>query len=102
QGAFWEMHDLLFTNQGQWGTDEAVTIFTGYAESLGLDAETFAACVNSDKHLETIQAILAEGQALGVRGTPAFFVNGNFVNGAQPFEVFDQILTQMLSDLSAN
>ncbi|MCA9984871.1 MAG: DsbA family protein, partial [Anaerolineales bacterium] len=99
QGAFWEMHDLLFTNQGQWGTDEAVTIFTGYAESLGLDAETFAACVNSDKHLETIQAILAEGQALGVRGTPAFFVNGNFVNGAQPFEVFDQILTQMLSDL---
>ena len=102
QGAFWEMHDLLFTHQGEWGSGEAVAIFTSYAEELGLDTDTFAECVSSGKHLEAIQMMLAEGQALGVRGTPAFFVNGNFVNGAQPYEVFDQILTQMLSDLSAN
>jgi predicted DsbA family dithiol-disulfide isomerase len=92
------MHDLLFARQDEWGSNNAVDIFTGYAEELGLDSSVFRTCLESDRHQEAIQADLQEGSQLGIRGTPAFFINGHFLSGAQPYQVFEQAIEQLAAD----
>src|SRR5690606_8026753 len=89
QGAYVEMHDMLFARQGEWnGRSDAADLFTNYATDLGLDAAGFAECLDSRTHESAVLADLEQGIRLGVDGTPAFFLNGNFLSGAQPYEVF--------------
>jgi protein-disulfide isomerase len=91
QDAYWPMHDALFAQQQAW-TEAAAQVneyFTTMAGQLSLDAGEFAACLESGRHDATVQANLEEGVLLGVRGTPAFFINGFPVSGAQPFELFE-------------
>lgn len=98
QGKFWEMHDKLFEEQQQWsGKDDAASVFKGFAKDLGLDEKDFDACVTEERYKDKVMANQKEGVAAGVRGTPAFFINGQFVSGAQPYEVFQQIIEQALS-----
>lgn len=98
QEAYPEMHSLLFTNQNEWnGRSDADTIFTTYATELGLDSDTFATCLADRVHETAVQADLNEAISFGIGGTPAFFINGNFVNGAQPFNVFSEIIDKMLA-----
>ncbi len=92
QGKFWEYHDKLFANQRALDT----TNLKKYAVELGLDAEAFNACLDSGKYKETVTEDHAYGSTLGVRGTPAFFINGRFLNGAQPFEAFQSIIDEEL------
>jgi len=95
--AFWAMHDLLFEKVGEWSGQEDLTErFKGYAAELGLDVEAFAACLESGETAAQVQAELERGEALGVRGVPAFFVNDWFISGAQPFEVFQQVIEAAL------
>ncbi len=99
QGAYLEMHDLLFAQQNEWsGRGDADTIFTTYATELGLDSDTFAACLADHVHETAVQTDMNEAIGFGIGGTPAFFINGNFVNGAQPFNVFSQVIDKMLAD----
>ncbi len=89
QGAYWEMHDLLFETQQNWsGQENVVEIFSGYAADLKLNEATFESCLSSGKYDDVVQENLDEGISLGVRGTPAFFINGYPISGAQPFELF--------------
>jgi protein-disulfide isomerase len=92
QGKFWEFHDKLFANM-QANSDEN---FTQYATDIGLDVEKFKACYASGKFRGDVQKDAAEGQKAGVTGTPAFFVNGRFLSGAQPFEAFKAIIDEEL------
>jgi protein-disulfide isomerase len=93
QGSFVEMHNRVFETQQSWSGNSAVdTVFTGYAEEMGLDTTEFSECMSSDRHQEAIMADLREGSSFGVTGTPAFFVNGSFVSGAQPYSVFEQAI----------
>ena len=92
QGKFWEYHDLLFQNQDSFGP----AVFKEYAESLHLDAEKFAACLTSDKFKLQIQQDMQEALRLGIKGTPAFFINGVFLSGAQPQEHFEQVIETQL------
>jgi protein-disulfide isomerase len=97
QGKFWEYHDLLFDKQ----TGENVGTFTKenlikYAQELKLDAAKFASCVNNDETLERVKADTLEGRAVGVSGTPTFFINGQPLVGAQPVEAFKQQLDALL------
>lgn len=99
QGAYLEMHDLLFGRQDEWnGRDDAGEIFAAYAGELALDTAVFADCLSSGRHEAAVLADLEQGARLGVDGTPAFFINGNFVSGAQPFEVFRQAIEGLLAD----
>lgn len=99
QGAYLEMHDMLFERQSEWNNrDDAQSIFNTYASDLGLDDETFAACLESGEHRDGVMADLEEGTQLGVRGTPGFFINGHFVSGAQPYSVFEQAIQQMAAE----
>lgn len=93
QGKFWEYHDLLFENQESL----KVTDLKKYAVDLGLKTEDFDSCFDSKKYKNQVQADFAEGNRVGVRGTPAFFINGRLLSGAQPFENFKAIIDEELS-----
>lgn len=89
QGAYWDMHALLFAEQATWsGEDAAVQRFKAFAERLQLDAGAFEACLDSGRWAAAVNADLNEGARLGLTGTPSFFINGYPVIGAQPYELF--------------
>lgn len=99
QDAYVTMHDTLFSRQSEWiGREDAATLFRGFAAELGLDEAAFAACLDSRTHEAAVLADLDKGAALGVDGTPAFFLNGNFISGAQPYEVFQQAIENLLAE----
>jgi protein-disulfide isomerase len=77
QGKFWEMHDLLYEKQNDWkDAGDARTIFMGYAQSLGLDMNRFAADMDGSVVAMRIVADERRGASLGIHGTPTFIVNG--------------------------
>ncbi|HLD15978.1 MAG TPA: DsbA family protein [Candidatus Nanoarchaeia archaeon] len=89
QGKYWEMHDMLFSNQAQWsGSQNVLTIFNGYAKTLGLNENTFASCTTDKSVLDEISQDTADGSKYGVSGTPTFFINGKALVGAQPLSAF--------------
>ncbi|MFH1972062.1 MAG: thioredoxin domain-containing protein [archaeon] len=92
QDKFWEFHDLLFANQGALD----ITSLKGYAAELGLDTESFNECLDSGEMSAEVDADLEDGIAAGVRGTPAFFVNGQLISGAQPIENFKAVIDPLL------
>ncbi|HSM59014.1 MAG TPA: thioredoxin domain-containing protein [Candidatus Sulfomarinibacteraceae bacterium] len=99
QDAFILMHDMLFERQDVWnGRNNASEIFVEFAQELGLEQEPFSQCLESDRHVEGIMADLEEGASLGVRGTPGFFINGYLVSGAQPYELFEQAVSQLAQE----
>lgn len=99
QGAYLTMHDMLFTRQQEWGgRGDAAEIFSGYVGELGLDTAAFDECLQSGQQADAVLADLERGVALGVNGTPAFFLNGNFISGAQPYEVFRQAIESLLAE----
>lgn len=89
QGKFWEMHDAIFQKQSLWGSaPNAPELFKQYATELGLNATDFSNCLDSGKYIAEVQKDFADGSSGGVTGTPAFFVNGKKLSGAQPFASF--------------
>lgn len=67
-----------------------------FATEIGLDAEAFNACFDSGKFKEEVMQDQREGAQAGVTGTPAFFINGRFLSGAQPFDAFKAVIDQEL------
>ena len=92
QGKFWQYHDRLFTNPSKLSDAD----LKQSAAELGLDASRFNACVDSHKYKAVVDADIKDGTAAGVSGTPAFFINGRALSGAQPFEAFKRIIDEEL------
>ncbi len=92
QGKFWELHGRLFDNQARL----AIPDLKQHAKELGLDAAKFGECLDSGRHAPDWQADLNEAAAYGVTGTPAFFINGRMLVGAQPYEAFAQVIDEEL------
>lgn len=90
QDAYWEMHDALFAEQNEWSslTTGLTNFFVDLARSLNLAANTFISCLDDERQAAAVQASVEQGAALGVQGTPHFFLNGNGINGAQPIDFF--------------
>jgi protein-disulfide isomerase len=96
---YWEMHDRLFEGQEEWsGNAEHTAIFKGYAGELGLEQDAFDACLDSGRYAAQVQADLEEGAGFGITGTPSFFINGQPLRGAQPYEAFAQLIEQLLAE----
>jgi protein-disulfide isomerase len=93
QGKFWEMHDRIFADQRSMSPERYVE----YATEIGLDIDQFNADVASAEVKERIEADTSEAARLNVRGTPAFFINGKYLSGAQPFETFKQRIDEELA-----
>ena len=80
QGAFWEMHDLLYVRIQEWGQvsmEEMPDLLTGYAEELGLDTEQFAQALEDHTYQDKVESQGEDAMAMGLPGTPTFIVNGN-------------------------
>jgi len=84
QGKYWEMHDKIFADQQHLDRET----YEKYAGELGLNMGKFKTALDAQKGKEAIEADAAAGGKIGARGTPAFFINGKFLSGAQPFEAF--------------
>jgi protein-disulfide isomerase len=93
QDKFWAYHDKLFQNQTSLTKDN----LKSWAAELELDSAAFNTCLDSGKFKADIAKDQAEGQSYGVTGTPAFFINGRFINGAQPFTAFESIIEEELA-----
>jgi len=93
QGKFWEYHDLLFADQNK--LDQSGLL--DKARSLRLDEKQFDACTSSEKYKTQIQQDSQDGTRVGVNGTPGFFINGVFLNGAQPESAFESMIQDQLA-----
>ncbi|GMT42085.1 MAG: thioredoxin [bacterium] len=101
KGKFWEMHDMIFSNQKRMSISDLVK----NAKKLGLKKRDFKKCLKEGRYANDIQKDFRAGGASGVRGTPSFIVGrlngkgeveGSMLRGAQPFEVFESAIDAML------
>ncbi|AKF82695.1 Thioredoxin [Myxococcus fulvus] len=88
QNKFWEMHDKLFASQSALQVEN----LKKYAGELQLDQAKFDKCLDSGEKATIVKTDMADAQKVGVSGTPAFFINGVMLSGAQPFEEFKSII----------
>ncbi|MFO0724532.1 MAG: thioredoxin domain-containing protein [Myxococcota bacterium] len=96
QGKFWEMHDKMFANQQALSKDS----YIAWAKELGLNVDKFTKDLDDPEIAKAVDEDMAEGSKFGVNGTPASFVNGRLVSGAQPFEAFQAIIDEELKKKS--
>lgn len=82
QGKYWEMHDLVFENQKNWGEKQKAdpTLFEAYAKKIGLDMEKFKTDTKSNVTEARVQRDFEAGIALGIQGTPTFFLDGKKID----------------------
>jgi protein-disulfide isomerase len=92
QGKFWEYHDKLMASDSL--SSDALQRM---ADEVGLDRDKFDPCVANKEHASAIDADVAAGEKAGVNGTPAFFINGRMLDGAQPFEAFQEVIEEELA-----
>ncbi len=93
QGKFWAMHDAMFANQSALGVDQ----LKATAKKLGMDSKTFDKCLDSGETAAAVAADEKAGEAAGVNGTPALFINGRFINGAVPYEQIAKVIDEELT-----
>lgn len=93
QGRYWEMHDGLLAAQGALGIDD----LKARARVLGLDVPRFDSCLGSGRMAARVESSRKLGEELGVASTPAFFINGRPLTGAQPFERFKELVDHELA-----
>jgi len=95
QGKFWEYHDKAFA-----ASDLSDANLKKIAGEVGLDQKKFDECFDKKQFDAEVQKDIDDGSGVGVSGTPAFFVNGRMISGAQPFEKFKEIIDQELASKS--
>ena len=93
QDSYWEFHEKLFS--GEYGLGEQA--YVQYADDLGLDMEQFEECLESGRYNDEVMADYQYAASLGVRSTPTFFLNGIPLVGAQPYEVFKEVIEKELA-----
>lgn len=91
QGRFWDYHDLLFQRSRELGTDS----LKRYAAELGLSQPVFDQCLDSGSKETLVNSDVREAFLNGARGTPSFFINGYLLAGAQPIEVFEEVIRSL-------
>ncbi len=91
--SYFLLHDRMFENQDKLSYEN----FEKWAVEFGADKGKFKSCFDNDKFKDEIASDMKDGQDVGVQGTPAFFVNGRFLSGAQPFENFKAIIDEELT-----
>lgn len=98
--AFWTLHDKYFEHQKELTLENVVAKSREYLAGSSVDMDAWATCAENKESAEyqsasqQVDADLALGKSLGVSGTPGFFVNGVFLNGAQPAAAFEPLIQQ--------
>ncbi len=89
---YYAFHNLIFENQADLSVDN----LKKWAAGLKVNASKFNTCLDTEQFGAEVDKDFADGQSYGVSGTPAFFVNGQFISGAQPYNVFEQAIEAAL------
>jgi protein-disulfide isomerase len=92
QGKYWEMHAKLFANQKALEPAQ----LKQHAKEVGVDSGKFDKCLDGGDKKQDVDKHKKAGEEAGVTGTPAFFINGRPLTGAQPFEKFKEIIDHEL------
>jgi protein-disulfide isomerase len=92
QNKFWPLHDKMFADQTHLEDKD----LEGYAKGAGINVDKWKKCLTDPKVKSRIEGDQALANKLGARGTPAFFINGRFLSGAQPFPAFKTIIDEEL------
>ncbi|MEA9357807.1 thioredoxin domain-containing protein [Bacteriovorax sp. PP10] len=90
---FWKMHDAMFADQSKLDKDNLIAT----AKKAGVKEAEFKACLESGKFKAKVDANVAEGGVIGIKSTPTFFINGKLISGAQPLEVFSEVIDSELA-----
>lgn len=104
EGAFWKLHDAYFEDQGEFNPDNVIDKTRELLSGTDVDLEEWAVCAadtTSEAYKAAEQLVEADmelGKELGVSGTPGFFVNGRFLNGAQPLNAFESAISEAKED----
>jgi protein-disulfide isomerase len=93
QGKFWQMHDKLFGNQQALDRPS----LDKYAQEIGLNMAKYKAAMDQHLYKQQIEDDSKAGTAVGASGTPAFFINGQSLSGAQPFDSFKKVIDAELA-----
>jgi protein-disulfide isomerase len=93
QEKFWAYHDVLYANAPKGSPEQ----LKAYAQEVGLDLAAFEHCLNSGKYQAAVQQDVEGGTRAGVTGTPAFFINGQLISGAQPVDSFVRVIDEELA-----
>jgi protein-disulfide isomerase len=102
QGRFWEIHGLLYGNQGEWQRERRPeAMLREHALAAGVEAPEWDRCIASGAVLQRTRTQTASARALGIRGTPSFFINGARVHGALPAVQFRQFLLRAEAEAGA-
>ena len=91
---FWKMHYEMFANQETALDPEGLK---KTAKKVGAKMGIFEKCLSENKYAGQVKADMEEGKKIGVKSTPTFYVNGQLVSGAQPLEVFSEIIDEELA-----
>lgn len=93
QGKFWEMKELLYTNQSAWSAlPDPAPKFMEYAAQLGLDENQFSADMDSQEVRSRVESDYQTAQSLGLNSTPTFFVNGEQIATPPTYEKLLELL----------
>jgi protein-disulfide isomerase len=92
QDAYWPFHEKLFSSESLGNST-----YIQYAQDLGLDMGAFESCLSDHKYQQAVQADSDFAINLGIRSTPTFFINGLAIVGAQPLDVFKQVIDKELA-----
>ncbi len=94
QGKFWELHDLLYENNRALSDED----LRRWAKKAGCDMPRFRSDQGKAALARRVDADIELARKLGARGTPAFFVNGRFLSGAQPEAAFAEVIDEELTE----
>lgn len=92
QGLFWVMHDKLFINQKKF----ELSALPELANQIGADITRFNSCLNGQKYLNDIKKDYSDGESLKINGTPTWFINGYKIDGDIPYDLFIQIIEELI------
>jgi protein-disulfide isomerase len=101
QNKYWQYHDKVFLEQDKQSEENIVRVSANdlkkWAKDVKMDPVAFGACLDSGKYKEEVSKDMADGNALGVPGTPMFFINGNVIGGAQQYPAYKKLIDSLLA-----
>ncbi len=102
QGKYWEMHNILYENQREWGEGQFADpkIFENYAQQIGLDMERYGKDIKLGEVKDRIERDRKSGQQLNLAGTPSFFLNGNKIVNPRGYEAFKELIQTAIGEAS--
>jgi protein-disulfide isomerase len=96
QGKFWDFHNLVFSQYGNTQGEYNKENLKKLGLELKLNTDKYNMCVENDKYMQAMRDAITYAQGVGANGTPASFINGKLVSGAQPYTEFKKVIDEEL------